>query len=289
MDHGCTGCLGASWPGCGSVRLALGFSLGPDLSHVTLILLGPVDLPLTFLSRQRLDTKGVKRNMRCFLGFQKTYPPIVYWFKQVTGMMPSSLVEEEGHPLLGSSAKMRPEGGMKNRECQWELIFKAEGCSYLLLGSARSHEMLSPPVPLEVRACDIPLQCLSLCPQVINQPTHSQLEKDHDARRPRSVSCQSTAQLLLPNETKSSRKYNPEAFLQYIFLPKLNFWSTLEAVWHSQNYEGKVDKQPKPALWTHHTPKLNLHPPSKKTGCHNPWDTLEFKFKAFWSRIGFKK
>ena len=30
------------------------------------------------------------------------------------------------------------------------LIFKAEGCSYLLLGSARSHEMLSPPVPLEV-------------------------------------------------------------------------------------------------------------------------------------------
>lgn len=29
-----------------------------------------------------------------------------------------------------------------------------------------------------------------------------------------------------------------------IFLPKLNFWSTLEAVWHSQeNYEGEVDSQ----------------------------------------------
>ena len=74
-----------------------------------------------------------------------------------------------------------------------------------------------------------------------------------------------------------------------IFLPKLNFWSTLEAVWHSQeNYEGEVDKQPKPALWTRHTPKLNLRPHNKRTGWQNPWDTLKVKFKAFWSRIGFK-
>lgn len=228
--------------------------------------------------------------MRCFLGFQKTYPPMVYWFKQVTGMMPSSLVEEEGHLSTGKQCKDATRGWDEEQGMPMgTLVFEAEGCSYLLLGSACSHEMLSPPVPLEVRACDIPLQCLPLCPQVINQPTHSQLEKGHDARQPRSVSCQSTAQLLLPNETKSSRKYNPEAFLQYIFLPKLNFWSTLEAVWHSQeNHEGEVDKG-EPALWTHHTPKLNPHPPSKKTGWHNPWDTLEFKFKAFWSRIGFKK
>ena len=218
MDHGCTGCLGASWPGCGSVRLALGFNLGPDLAHVTLTLFGPVDLPLMFLSQQWLDTKGVNRNMWCFLGFQKTCPPIFYWFKQVTWMMPSSLVEEEGHLSTGKQCKDVTRGWDEELGMTMgTLVVEAKGCSYLILRSVCGYEMLSPPVPLEVRACDIPLQCLPLCPQVINQPKHSQLEKGHDAHRPRSVSCQSTTQLLLPNETKSSRKYNPEAFLQWYF------------------------------------------------------------------------
>lgn len=75
-------------------------------------------------------------------------------------------------------------------------------------------------------ACDIPLQCLPLCPQVINQPTHSQLEKGHDARQPRSVSCQSTHSYCFPTRPSQVENINPEAFLQYIFLPKLNFWST---------------------------------------------------------------
>lgn len=153
--------------------------------------------------------------MRCFLGFQKTCPPIFYWFKQVTWVMPSSLVEDEGRLSTGRQCRDVTRGwdaelGM----AMGTLVFKAEGYSHLLLGSVCGYEMLCQAVPLEVRACIIPHQCLLLCPQLINQPKHSQLEKDHDARRPRSVSCLSTPQLLLPNETKSSKKYNPEAFLQ---------------------------------------------------------------------------
>ena len=174
-----------------------------------------MDLPLTFLSRQRLDTKGVNRNMRCFLGFQKTCPPIFYWFKQVTWLMPSSLVEEEGCLSTGRQCRDVTRGwdaelGMTMGTC----AFKADGCSCLLLGSVCGYEMLCQAVPLEVRACIILHQGLSLCPQLINQPKHSRLERGHGTRRPRSVSCLSTPQLLLPNETKPSRKQNPEAFLQ---------------------------------------------------------------------------
>ena len=157
----------------------------------------------------------MNRNMRCFLGFQKTCPPIFYWFKQVTWLMPSSLVEEEGRLSTGRQCRDVTRGwdtelGMT----MGTRVFKADGCSYLLLGSVCGYEMLCQPVPLEVRACIILHQGLSLCPQLINQPKHSRLERGHGARRPRSVSCLSTPQLLLPNETKPSRKQNPEAFLQ---------------------------------------------------------------------------
>ena len=267
MDHGCTGCLGASWPGCGSVGLALGFTLGPDLPHVTLILLEPVDLPLTFLSRQQLDTKGVNRNTRCFLGFQKTCPPIFYWFKQVTWLMPSSLIEE-GRLSTGRQCRDVTRGwdaelGMT----MGTRAFKADSCSCLLLGSVCGYEMLCRAVPLEVRACIILHQGLSLCPQLINQPKHSRLERGHGARRPRSVSCLSTHSYCFPTRPSQVENRILKPSSNDVFLPKRNFWSILEAVWHSQNnYEREVDKQPKPASWTRHTPKLSLHPRTKRTG-----------------------
>lgn len=106
-------------------------------------------------------------------------------------LMPTSLGGEVRYLSTGRKCqdvdRRRDEDlGTTTQFTMGTLASTAEGCSYLLLESVGSYEMLSQPPLSGVRICIISLQRLPPCPLVINLPNTTHLERSNDVHKPRS-------------------------------------------------------------------------------------------------------